>query len=103
MYISPEEQTILYGVYRSSLAWLERDPTFVVMVVPILFVCNGKDMCSLEATPYAVWSAGILFLRYNAASISLAYLIPKHLYSCSRTKGLSPGDNNLIGDIDSTY
>lgn len=73
-----------------------------VIIDPVLFVCEGEGVCSLEAIPYPESSTAIFCLRYNAASISLMYLISEDLCLCPRAKGFHPGDSNLIGYLDRT-
>jgi hypothetical protein len=59
-------------------------------------------MCSLKTVPSTVYSHTILSLRYDAASISVAYLVPEFLDSCSRAKGSGPGDDHLFVQVDGT-
>jgi hypothetical protein len=102
MYISPEEDAVLYRVDQPPLACGESDPTAEIMVVPILFVCKREDMRSLETSPYPEFDIRIFCLSYNTTSISLAHLISEFPDPCSRTKRYGPGDDHIVVDIHGT-
>ena len=77
MYIIAEQHPILNRVDGSCGLASRRNgnPLTVVIILPVTFVSERKDVCSLEASPETEFSIDSQFSGNDASTVSLAYRI----------------------------
>ena len=69
------EKNVLDRIDVPPVARKDGDAAIKVMILPVLFVCQGENMRGMEGMPVSKFSQKFFFLGHQTALISFAYFI----------------------------